>query len=195
VRHHRAHLGPRRVQPRHPSLALVERGWRLVLLDGILAELDQHEMPVGVVADADEPGPEQRLVLFDGTTVVHGVHVGRHVGILLLDAVEELLRLGREQRDLFLLDEDREQRGALARLDHEGARTRHAERARTDGVDGVEFDVIGHASPSFGSGRRSVRPPVSLHFTNVQPNGWNSNTVADAGETCRRWNRSRCMPV
>ena len=123
----------------------------------------------------------------------------RRVGILLVDAVEELLGLGREQRDLLLLDEDRQRRALPLRAWITNVRAPgDAERAGTDGVDGVELDVIGHVISSFGSGgsgSRSVRPPVSLHFTSMQPYAWKSNTVADAGDTCTRWNRSRCMPV
>ena len=98
--------------------------------------------------------------------------VGGRVRVLFLDAVEELLGLGREQRDLLLLDEHRQQRVTLAGLDHERARARAAERAGADRVDGIELDVIGHASASSVRrrarvGSRSARPPVSLHFTSM----------------------------
>ncbi len=150
-------------------------------------------MAVGVEADPDQPGAEERLVGLDRSAVVDRHRVERRVGVLVVDAVEELLRFGREQRDLLLLHQDREQRVALVGLDQERARTGIADRTGTDGVDGIELDVIGHASASFasgaapseaaGSGRSSSSPPVSLHFTSRAPYGWKSNTVTDAGET------------
>ena len=78
----------------------------------------------------------------------------RLLRVLLGDAVEELLGLGREQRDLLLLDEHRQHRLALARLDHERARAGLAERARADRVDGIELDGVGHGAGS-GSGAAS----------------------------------------
>ena len=51
-------------------------------------------------------------------------------------------------------------------------------------------------SPDFGSGgRSSSSEPVSLSFTSAAPDGPKRSTVHDAGETNRRWNRSRCTPV
>ena len=94
--------------------------------------------------------------------------------IIEFDPVEELLGLGGQQRDLLLLHEHRKHGAALTRLDHERALAGLTERARTDCVDGIEFDgFLRHeGSPSgllSGSGRRSTSPPVSLHFTSSAP--------------------------
>src|SRR5262249_9423871 len=152
-----------------------------------------------IEADPDQPGAEQGFVLLDRAAVGELAEGAGLFRVLLGDLVEELLRFRGEQRHLFLLDEDGEHGGALARLDHEGARAGLAERARADRVDRVELDGIGHVAGSFasgsGSGTRSPSPPVSLHLTSRAPYGWKSSTVTDAGLTCSRWNRSRCIPV
>ena len=44
-------------------------------------------------------------------------------------------------------------------------------------------------------GTSSASDPVSFAFTSVAPKRPTSKIVTDAGETCTRWNRSRCMPV
>ena len=86
------------------------RGRRLVFVGGLLAQLDQHERTLGIEADADQPRPEQRLVLFDSAAAGELAERPRFLRVLLGDAIEELLGLGREQRDLLLLDEHREHR-------------------------------------------------------------------------------------
>src|SRR5262249_20197944 len=145
--------------------------------------------------DADETSAEQWFGVGD----LRRRAPPRLLGILFGNAVEELVRLRREQAHLFLLDEYCEHRFALARLDHEDAMPRLAVGTRADLVDRIELDELGHDdsdSPrASGSGKRSSRPPVSLHFTIITPYVWKSNTVTDAGDTLMRWNESRCMPV
>ena len=215
VGEHRPDLRARRVQPRDVPFALFRRGRRLVVVGGLFAELEEDEGPLGVEADADQPGAEERLVLLHRAARGQLAERAGLLGVLLGDAVEELLGLGGEQGHLLLLDQHREHRLALPRLDHERALAGLPERARADRVDGIELDRVGHDSTSAsvdgaagsvseafgsvseasGSGTRSARPPVSLHFTSSAPYAWKSNTVTDAGLTCSRWNRSRCMPV
>ena len=191
------------------ALAVVDRRRRLVVVGRVLAQLDQHEVAVGVVADADQAGAEQRLVLFHGSAVADRRGFAGASGSVLVDAVEELLGLGREQGDLLLLDEDRQERVTLARLDDERSRAPGSPNAPAPMAStgsnsmwsvtrrpphGRRRNLRPRASAA-GSGSRSSRPPVSLHFTSMAPYVWKSKTVADAGETCTRWNRSRCMPV
>ena len=107
--------------------------------------------------------------------------VGRLLGVLLGDAVEEGDGLGGEQRDLLLLHEHGELRRLLAGLEVEGALAGLADGAGAEGVDGVELDLLtlmigSSAFPSLArrrrsgsGGRSSSRVPVSLHFTSATP--------------------------
>ena len=145
VAHHHPDLRARRVETRDPALGFVGRRRRIfvVFVGGVFAELDEHQTALGVVADTDEPRPEERLVFTDdGASHLHRAR--RFLGLLFRDAVEELAGLDGQQTDLFLLDEHRQHGCALAGLDHEGALARTTERARGDVVDGIELDEIGH---------------------------------------------------
>ena len=73
----------------------------------MLAQLDEHELALGIEAEADQPGPEQRHRRL--------AQLGRRgrqrdwsSGYSSAMPVEERDRLGREQRDLLLLHEHRE---------------------------------------------------------------------------------------
>ena len=103
---------------------------------------------------------------------------------------------------LFLLDEHREHRPAPLRAWITNVRAPGWPNAPAPIASTGSNSMASVMTPSrararrraSGSGTRSARPPVSLHFTSSAPYAWKSNTVTDAGLTCRRWNRSRCMP-
>ncbi len=177
----------------------------VLVFDRGLPQLEQDELALRIEAETDEAGAEQGNRLRDRS--VDRRDPGHRLGIVVVEAFEELLGLGREERDLFLLHEHAENRGALARLDEERPRTGDSERARAERVDRVELDDLGHhraPPPSDGAasdggagaaGTNSSRVPVSLYFSSMTPKAWNSSTVTDAAETLMRWNRSRCIPA
>ena len=69
------------------------------------------------------------------------------LGVLLLDPVEERDRLGRQERDLLLLEQDRQLRRLGAGLDVERPLTGIPDRAGPQVVDGVELDGLRHRRP------------------------------------------------
>ena len=77
-----------------------------------------------------------------------GIAIGI-LGVLVGDPVEERDRLGREQRDLLLLDEHGELRVLGAGLDVERALPGLADRAGAERVDVVELDDLGHHARLF----------------------------------------------
>ena len=196
----RRHRRPRARSRRSRCLVVV-----LVGIGGPLPQLDQHELPLGIETEADEPGPEQR----------HGRLLQRSGGIgdRRSAARDSRRRSGRgtpplrwQQLHLLLLDEHRELRVLRARLDVEGTLARFAHGAGAERVDVVELDDLTHhddrsrapcsaGSSGFSAGFSSSRVPVSLHLTIAAPYCDSSNTVTEAGDTTMRWNRSRCTPV
>src|SRR5450755_3637017 len=133
---HRAQLLARRVEARDVAFAVFEtRRWLALFFDGGLAQLEQHELALGVEAEADEPGTEQRHRLRDRR--FERGHRRCALGVLVVESLEELLGLGREQRDLLLLDEHAQHGLALAGLNEKGALAGDPERARAERVDGI----------------------------------------------------------
>ena len=125
--------GSRRCERRSPSAssAASSTSARLVVglvVVGALAELEQDELALGVEAQADEPGPEQR---HRGLVQLRLRRRERRTGARgsRRRCVEERDRLGREQRDLLLLDQHGELRVLGAGLDVEGTLAGLADRA------------------------------------------------------------------
>ena len=197
LRDHRPDLRARRVEPRDVTFALLERGRRFVFVDRVLAQLDQHQVALGVESDPDEPGAEQRLVLLDRSAVVDGQQLGRRPRGARRrcdrGTARPRRRAARPAPSRRAPTASRRPCGPGSRRCARPAcrtrRRRWRRRGRT------RCDRSRRSSP-LGSGSRSSRPPVSLHFTSMHA----VRVEVEApwptpGDTCTRWNRSRCMPV
>ena len=188
ARRHRAHLRPGRIDPRDVALfLLLVRDdlvdlLRLVALVALvvfvaraLAQLDQHELALGVEPESDQARAEQRnrrlAQLRDRRR-----QRDRVLGVLLGDAVEERHRLRREQRDLLLLHEHGELRGLRAGLQGERPLARLADRAGSERVDRVELDRVRHRQPP--------RPAPRANRSSLLP-------TADSRASAERGRRAR----
>lgn len=193
VSRHRSNLRTRGMDTCDSRFGCLAREFLGDLVVGPLAQLEHDLGTARVEADAEDTSAEQWLAVTHGPIVI-GVVVGC-LGEVTVDAFEELEDLGGEQANLLLLEQDRENLGAARRLNEETSLAGLTERTGAESVDVVEVDDVRHGGALASAGISSSSEPVSLHFVSITPNAWNSNTVTDAGDTCTRWNRSRCTPV
>ena len=113
------------------------------VLVGVLAQLDEDQLTLGLEAEPDEARAEQRdrRLLHRGGLPQLGTDLDRILGELLGDPLEERDRFAREEGDLLLLDEHGESGVRLRGLDQEGAAPGLAHRPDGEQVDGLE--VVG----------------------------------------------------